>query len=220
MSCPYGGRVSAEQYPSIPVKEGFYADWDIKEISRAAADENVTVEYVRYLTTLAGSQVRENGQSAVLVDGSFKTQDSLTDTSLDASQVIIEGIEPEEIVEHWQIAFPDDGSGQHKIRYQAPEGQTEGIVIYEKKDGQWIKAQTELMGIYHLFTIDGTSAEFAVCNTAKGIMEYIVYIAVGVLVLLLLIIVIIIKRKHKKKKNLALETKEAEVEEIKSEKAL
>lgn len=208
LSCPYGGSIHGEQYPSIPVKEGFYADWDIKEIEKATADENVTVEYVRYLTTLAGTQTRESGQSVLLVDGTFKAEDILTDTSLDTAQVSIEEREPEEIVEHWQISFPEDGAAQHQIRYRAPEGQTEGISIYVKNDGRWVEAETELMGIYHLFTIDGTAAQIAVCSTAKGIMDYIVYLVLGGLAVILLLTVIVIKSRKKKRKA-ALEEPEA-----------
>lgn len=122
----------AEQYPNIPVKEGFYADWDIKEISRVLADEDVTVEYVRYLTTLAGSEIRDNGQSAVLVDGTFKTEDKLEDTKCDTEGIVIEDIEPDEMLERWKISFPEDGNEKHQIRYQAPQGQTDGIAIYVK----------------------------------------------------------------------------------------
>nr|MDE7246801.1 hypothetical protein [Lachnospiraceae bacterium] len=58
--CPYGGSVALDKYPTIPAKEGFYADWDNKELTNVRLDEDVTVEYVRYLTTLAGSWMREN----------------------------------------------------------------------------------------------------------------------------------------------------------------
>ena len=75
--CLFGGSVSLDKYPTIPAKEGFYADWDNKELTNVRLDEDVTVEYVRYLTTLAGSWIRENKQSSVLVDGMFVQEDEL-----------------------------------------------------------------------------------------------------------------------------------------------
>lgn len=72
VQCPYGGSVPMELYPEIPAKEGFYADWDIKDLNSVLYDEDVTVEYVRYLTTLASTQTRSNQQSVILVDGMFK----------------------------------------------------------------------------------------------------------------------------------------------------
>lgn len=209
LECPYGGRVKTQQYPNIPVKEGFYADWDVKELDRVICDEDVTVEYVRYLTTLAGSQMRENGQSAVLVDGTFKVEDELKDTKCDTAGVVIADREPEEIVEHWQIAFSEDGNASHQIRYQAPQGQTEGIMIYLKKDGGWTPVETELIGIYHLFTIDGNEAEIVICNGEKDIMEYLVYLVIGGAAVIVLLTVVLIKRRKKKKKVSIPETEEA-----------
>ncbi len=200
LDCLYGSNVEAKEYPNIPVKEGFYADWDIKEIDRVIADEDVTVEYVRYLTTLAGSQLRDGGQSAVLVDGTFHVGDALEDTKCETAGIVIEDREPEEIVEHWQIAFPVDGNGSHQVRYQAPQGQTEDIVVYIKNDSGWAQAETEMMGIYYLFSVDGNEAEFVICNTTGGIMEYLVYIVAGTLAVILLVVVIVIRGRKKKKR--------------------
>ena len=200
LDCLYGSNVEAKEYPNIPVKEGFYADWDIKEIDRVIADEDVTVEYVRYLTTLAGSQLRDGGQSAVLVDGTFHVGDALEDTKCETAGIVIEDREPEEIVEHWQIAFPEDGNGSHQVRYQAPQGQTEDIVVYIKNDSGWAQVETEMMGIYYLFSVDGNEAEFVICNTTGGVMEYLVYIVAGTLAVILLVVVIVIRGRKKKKR--------------------
>ena len=217
IECPYGGSVDLEQYPNIPVKEGFYADWDNKELVNVRLDEDVTVEYVRYLTTLAGSWLRENEQSSLLVDGMFAQEDELTVDKLgtDSVQVTLTDSfseEPEELTECWQIEIPDDGALSHQVRYQAPQGQTEGVEIYVQDAAGWHKAETELMGIYHLFTVEGSSVKIAVSVTEKGIMDYIVYIVVGGVVLLLVIVLLIRKKKKKRKAK-----KEEEVEEIEKE---
>lgn len=200
--CPFGGSVALNKYPTIPTKEGFYADWDNKELTNVRLDEDVTVEYVRYLTTLAGSWIRENNQSSLLVDGMFAQEDELTVDKLetDSVQVMLPGAEePKELTECWQIEIPDDGASSHQIRYQAPQGQTEGVEIYVQDADAWKKAETELMGIYFLFPAEGSSVKIAVSVTEKGIMDYIVFLAAGAVILILLIVLIIHKKRKKRK---------------------
>lgn len=212
--CPFGGSVALDKYPTIPAKEGFYADWDNKELVDVRVDEDVTVEYVRYLTTLAGSFLRENNQSSLLVDGMFAQEDEITVEKPETTdvQVSLSGEEePEELTECWQIEIPDDGAKTHQIRYQAPQGQTEGVEIYVQDTGAgWRKAETELMGIYFLFPAEGNSVKLAVAVTQKGIMDYIVFIAAGAVVLILLIVLIVHKKRKKKAKKAEAEAAEDE----------
>lgn len=212
--CSFGGSVALDKYPTIPVKEGFYADWDNKELVDVRVDEDVTVEYVRYLTTLAGSFLRENNQSSILVDGMFAQEDEITVEKLGTADVQVslsDAQEPEELTECWQIEIPDDGGESHQIRYQAPRGQTEGVEIYVQDTGAsgWKKAETELMGIYFLFPAEGNSVKIAVSVTQKGIMDYIAFIIAGAVALILLIVLIV----HKKRKKRRAKKAETETEE-------
>lgn len=210
--CSFGGSVPLENYPTIPAKEGFYADWDNKELTNVRLDEDVTVEYVRYLTTLAGSWMRDNNQSSLLVDGMFAQEDELSVDKLgtDSVQVVLPGAEePEELTECWQIEIPDDGAITHQIRYQAPQGKTDGVEIYVQGADGWKRAETELMGIYFLFPAEGNSVKIAVNVEEKGIMDYIVFIAAGAAVLLL-VIVLIVRKKRKKRGARAAEAVEEE----------
>ena len=193
MECAYGAKVASDMYPNIPVKEGFYADWDIKELKNVVQDEDVTVEYVRYLTTIASEQTRSNAQSVILADGTFKK-----DAILEADALNIDDITLADAKEHWHISFPDDGNSLHQIRYQAPQGQTEGVTVYVKQGGEWIKADTEFMGIYYLFTVDGPEAEIAVCIHEKALEDYLIYIIP--VIIAILVVTILIGRKVKRKK--------------------
>ena len=143
----------------------------------------------------------------------FAQEDELTVDKLgtDSVQVMLADSfskEPEELTECWQIDIPDDGALSHQVRYQAPQGQTEGVEIYVQDAAGWHKAETELMGIYHLFFVEGGSVKIAVIVTEKGIMDYIVYIVVGGVVLFLVIVLLIRKKKKKRKTK-----KEEEIEE-------
>lgn len=202
VTCPFGGNVLREVYPDIPAKDGFYADWDIKEIRNIMYDEDVTAEYVRYLTTLASDQTRENGQSVLLADGMFEQE-----AVLEVAGGSIGGNDDSKVpslknlTEYWRITVPEDENEQHQLRYQAPHGQTEGVEIYVEQDGKWIQADTELMGIYHLFIIEGTEAEIAVCIQEQGIVVYLLCIASAVAVVF--IVIFVIRRKKRKSKKAA-----------------
>ena len=166
---------------------------------RSMYDEDVTAEYVRYLTTLASGQTRGNGQSVLLADGMFKQEETLkvTGGSIDGSSD--PGVSLKGITESWQITVPEDGNERHQLRYQAPQGQTEGVRIYLKEGGEWRQADTELMGIYHLLTIDGTEAEIAVCVQERNIADYLVYI-VPVAAVVTIPVIIFGKKKRKIKR--------------------
>lgn len=215
VECPYGGSVALEQYPKIPVKEGFYADWDNKELTNVRLDEDVSVEYVRYLTTLAGSWMRDNGQSSLLADGRFLREDALIVDKLEPADARVEladpsTAEPVELTECWQITIPDDGASSHQIRYQAPQGQTEDVEIYVQDSAGWHKAETEMMGIYYLFPAEGSSVKIAVTVTEKGIMDYLIYIVVGGVVLISVVVLVVRRKRKKRKIKSAVETDAAE----------
>ena len=199
--CAYGGSVSEALYPDIPVKDGFYADWDVKELKDVKNDTDVTVEYVRYLTTLASMQKRNNKQSVILVDGEFE----------EGSTIQVSSGKPEnyasleDITECWKVEFTDDGNATHQFRYQAPDGQTKGVTIYVKTGETWTEADTELMGAYYLFDVDGNKAEIAVSVKNRGIKAYLPFIIGGVVVVGVVVVVIIKKKKTGKKKKAVVE---------------
>lgn len=228
IECPYMSNVTSDWYPDIPAKDGFYADWDIKEIPGIMYDEDITAEYVCYLTTLASRQTRENGQSVLLVDGLFKQEEEIQviggnvagsgaaassqttekardDVADPAGNLLVGGIEMEKaavtgeeylaeeiplknVVERWHITIPEDVNAQHQLRYQASQGQTEDVILYIKQGERWVQAATELMGIYHLFTVEGTEAEIAVCIQDSSMRAYLLYLipvlAAGAILLL------------------------------------
>ena len=199
--CAYGGSVSEALYPDIPVKDGFYADWDVKELKDVKNDTDVTVEYVRYLTTLASMQKRNNKQSVILVDGEFEE-----DSTIQVSSGKPENYASlEDITECWKVEFTDDGNAAHQFRYQAPDGQTKGVTIYVKTGETWTEADTELMGAYYLFDVDGNKAEIAVSVKNRGIKAYLPFIIGGVVVVGVVVVVIIKKKKTGKKKKAMVE---------------
>jgi len=193
--CRYGDSIPDSDYPQIQEKEGYYVDWDIDDLSNVTFDQDVTAQYMRYLTTLAGSQTRGNRQSDLLVDGTFEEGDELHATLYSTSSLPMKNV-----LEHWKLEFPEDGNAQHLLRYQAPDNQTEDVEIYVKNGETWGKEETETMGSYQIFTIDGTAAEIAIVSKTKSLTDYIWIAAVVCGAVTVMIIYSNKKKKHKKKK--------------------
>lgn len=145
--------------------------------------------------------MRDNGQSSLLVDGRFLQEDELTVEKLDvnaADAALPGGEEAGALTERWKITIPDDGVSTHQIRYQAPQGQTDGVEIYVYDGAAWTKAETELMGIYHLFSVDGSSVEIGVCVTGQGIMDDIFFVAAGAAAVTALAVLLVHKKRKKR----------------------
>lgn len=168
----------------------------MKELKNVKNDTDVTVEYVRYLTTLASAQERENRQSLLLADGQFKEGDELLVTPIEeGAYASLEGI-----TEDYRLVLPEDGNTEHQFCYQAPEGQTEGVTIYVKTQDGWQEAETTQMGMYDLFLAEGTDTEIAVRIEEAGIERYLPLFAGGIAAAGLVIFVIVKKKKSAGKK--------------------
>ena len=151
--------LSSKEYPDVPKKDGYYAQWDIKELSRIVFDEDVTAEYKRYLTTLAGSQVRENSQSDFLVDGKFEEEDELHSTLYSTTDIPLKNV-----LEHWKLEIPNDNASEHQLRYLSPKNGQIDVEIYINQNNKWKKVDTDKMGIYRTFMAEGSYVEIAIVS--------------------------------------------------------
>ncbi|MDO5573085.1 MAG: hypothetical protein Q4G60_03805 [bacterium] len=195
VDCQYGVSIPLSDYPEIPEKEGYYAHWDQVELNNISFDEEVTAEYIRYLTSLAGTQKRNDKQSIFLVDGKFKEGDELQ-TGLYST----DGIHVKNILEYWKLSIPEDGAASHQFRYLQADDQKEPVIIYVKNGDKWEKQESGTMGNYQLFTADGTAVEVAIASADVNYTEYICIAAAAVVILLLLVILIRRNRRKTKKK--------------------
>lgn len=208
-ACDYGQMIKEEDYPEVPAKEGYYADWDVKTIDTVLYDEIITASYVRNNTTLAGDIVRGSNQSALLVDGDFKEDDNLL-TVLNIAQADA----MENCREYWEVTIPDDGKQSHQVRYMKADNMDKWPEIYvQENGGSWRKITgDELgeMGAYKTFDVSGNTVKIqtlysdAKANLIKKIL-IIAGIIVGIVVLIAILIVILRSRKrvHKRVKKRA-----------------
>ncbi|MBQ7563478.1 MAG: hypothetical protein IJT16_05755 [Lachnospiraceae bacterium] len=189
----YGDSLEESKFPVPELKEGYYAEWEIKELTDIASNVEVKAEEHKYVTTLAGDRLRDDGQSMLLVDGSFKEGDALS-----VESVIAVGLPIENVTEHYVASIPDDGTLTHTLRYQPLPG--EEVLIYTRVGNEWRKVKTREYAGYELFDASGNTVEFAV-SAVEGIDQKYILIGVAaaavVLIVLFLIIYGHIKRKRR-----------------------
>ena len=66
ISFDYGASFTEADYPEIPQKEGYYAEWSTPVLDALHTDTVVNVEYTSYIPALGSSVTRENGRPVFL----------------------------------------------------------------------------------------------------------------------------------------------------------
>ena len=187
----YGDSLDESGYPELPAREGCAARWDVTELNDVHLDTVVEAVYTDYITALSSTNERDDGRAVFFVKGQFGDRDSMTaamqDTPSDMSRA----------VECWTVSIPDDGLESHTVRYLPLEADRK-YKVYAKQDGRWKVLDTETIGSYLAFTVDGNEAELAVVP-AGGMAIWIILGAAAAAAVLAG--VIIIRRKKRKNKN-------------------
>ena len=154
ISFDYGASFTLDDYPEIPQKNGYYAEWSTPVLDQLHTDTVVNVEYTPYIPSLSSSVTRENGRPVFFVDGFFGGSNAVQVTQQDITADV------HGVTEQWLLEFTDDGNETHQIRYLTP-GKAKGKVYVEQADGSWHKVETGSFGSYTTFTTTGTEVEVA-----------------------------------------------------------
>ncbi|MCR4923638.1 MAG: hypothetical protein K5931_06465 [Lachnospiraceae bacterium] len=189
----YGDDINAINFPNDLAEKGHYIEWDVEDVGEVVSDIEIKAESSRFLSTLAGERVRENGQSIVLVDGSFVEGDALTETVEVPLSIPISGIK-----EAYKVTNPPDGAGIHTLRYQPMDPEND-LEIYINKSGKWEKTQLRDFGKYKLFDYNGDVVEFAVKVIEKDMKLYYIAGGAAAFAMILILILLIVKKKGKNK---------------------
>lgn len=200
----YGSNLYKDNFPeAVSSDENMYADWNVDELKHITEDTEVIGESQRYVTTLAGVQLRENKQSAVLVDGRFTAADSLY------SEVTQFSGEDDKL-EIWMIGIPEDNLINHTVRYQKPDG-VEDVKIVVTSGTESYTAEVTEMGRYLTFNVTGKNVKFTVYDESRGFLEkYWYYIAAGAAAVLLIVLILFVKAKRSVEKRRSKTRQEAE----------
>lgn len=215
-----GDTVSASDFTAVDkldLDDDEYVSWDIDE-ETVAGEMEITGEYIRYRSTLASDIARDGGQSVILVDGCFRTEDQIV--VIRTVEKVVDGF----LSEEYSIEIPDDGLVNHKIRYKMPE-EVETINLFVKESGEFKQVEFEQYGKYTVFTAPGNNVEIRVSEIMdpEKLFDIIIAVAIGIVLIIIVIIVLVVKRvkKHRrsvKKTGKAKNTgKELEVSEIDEE---
>lgn len=154
ISFDYGASFTEADYPEIPQKEGYYAEWSTPVLDALHTDTVVNVEYTSYIPALGSSVTRENGRPVFYVDGFFGGSNAVQVTQQDITADV------RGVTEQWLLEFTDDGNETHQIRYLTT-GKAEGKVYVKQADGSWQRVETGSFGSYTTFTVTGTEVEVA-----------------------------------------------------------
>lgn len=184
-------------------------DWEGARLNDLCADTELIGHTAKYITTLAGLQMRESGQSAVLVDGKFVDGQVLTTELSGASN------EPG-IIETWKLTIPEDKQSEHLIRY-CPPSSIKAFRIWLVNGSAKTEAELTTMGKYSTFSVPGDEVIFMVEDTyVNPIIKYLGYeVAAAAVLLILAGIAVHNKKKTKRsKKNNPTGSSDSELDDI------
>lgn len=202
----YREKLAYESYPVIEKREGYYIDWDKKGIDRVENDTRITAHFVKNITTLAGSELNEHGQSRVLVDGSFKLGDEImVDKNITEAGEIFDNTL---VIEGFTVVIPEDGLDTHTIRYALDDEYREDwekiISVYEQTpDNEWkLLDDKRMMGKYLLFDAEGSAPHIQIrLNDFKKVIAknvgMIILAVLGGILIFVFAIRLFIKRKNR-----------------------
>lgn len=198
----YGDSLSVEDYPGLKAKDGYYVDWDIKEVDSMTSDVTVTATYKRYRTTLAAdNKTNDLFMSDLLVDGNFREEDKLDivrEEILQDNSGLVDGVTMQEKI---RLVIPEDGNSSHQLRFKPVDdlatimgvvGSFTGgdIVLFEEKDGNFEElTPSGVMGKYDTYEIEGNKHTLA--YGYKGI-NTLAYLLIGAAILAVIIIITLI----------------------------
>lgn len=174
----YGDSFDDSDFPEIPQKEGYYARWNIRDLTNLRFDTVVEANYLPYITALDSADCRDDERPVFFVQGQFQERDYLETVS--GKTEFIPGTKGK-LLEQWHLSIPADGLASHTIRY-LPE--QEKVQLYLLKSGTWSSIQPETMGTYLAFDASGSDVEIAVATSDPAGRDRMLILA-GVLSVLL-----------------------------------
>ncbi len=181
----------------LEVSEGEYIswDWDNSNLNDIKSDSELIGKTARYITTLGSMQLRDNIQSAVLVDGRFIEGDFFKST--------VSGVSTEEnVIETWTLNIPDDLREEHLVRYTPPAGiNPSDVRIWLLNGNDREIADTAPMGRYLTFNTHGLDVKFMVENTyVNPLVKYAGYEGAALVILAAVVIIAVIFGKNRKRR--------------------
>lgn len=190
----YNANLGVSELPSIPDKDGYYAQWPENIVSKPILQNTVVeAEYHVWIESVAGDIASQNDKPLFIAEGKFYDDNKITLSKCDTDNLSGD-------IEYsyaWKMRgtdVKDKGTKTCHFYIKNTSGSSE-VWYRDNADSGWVKADAKEHGSYMTAEIP-YEADFAVIHKESSNMIY--YICGGAAACIIVLAVIIIK-KHKKR---------------------
>lgn len=191
-SVKYGESYDRIKEPLVPEKKGCFGVWE--DIGAGSVTSDIVIEavYRDYITLIESEERNNTGKLAIgLAEGEF-TEDAVLRVSKINTE-IPDGVNKDS-ADIYEIKLSgsgiDDGS---EVKLRLINENKDKVSVWYKKDGEWIKTDSQNRGRYVKFSVDSTSV--TVCVEHKGSSLITALISLTILALGTSLVIIIIKKR-------------------------
>ena len=192
----YNANLGVSELPSIPDKDGFYAQWPENIVSKPILQNTVVeAEYHVWIESVAGDIASQNDKPLFIAEGKFYDDNKITLSKCDTDNLSGD-------IEYsyaWKMRgtdVKDKGSKTCHFYIKNTSGSSE-VWYRDNADSGWVKADAKEHGSYMTAEIP-YEADFAVIHKESSNMIY--YICGGAAACIIVLAVIIIKKRKKRNK--------------------
>lgn len=192
----YNANLGVSELPSIPDKDGFYAQWPENIVSKPILQNTVVeAEYHVWIESVAGDIASQNDKPLFIAEGKFYDDNKITLSKCDTDNLSGD-------IEYsyaWKMRgtdVKDKGTKTCHFYIKNTSGSSE-VWYRDNADSGWVKADAKEHGSYMTAEIP-YEADFAVIHKESSNMIY--YICGGAAACIIVLAVIIIKKSKKRNK--------------------
>lgn len=187
----YNANLGVSELPSIPDKDGYYAQWPENIVSKPILQNTVVeAEYHVWIESVAGDIASQNDKPLFIAEGKFYDDNKITLSKCDTDNLSGD-------IEYsyaWKMRgtdVKDKGTKTCHFYIKNTSGSSE-VWYRDNADSGWVKADAKEHGSYMTAEIP-YEADFAVIHKESSNMIY--YICGGAAACIIVLAVIIIKKK-------------------------
>ena len=192
----YNANLGVSELPSIPDKDGYYAQWPENIVSKPILQNTVVeAEYHVWIESVAGDIASQNDKPLFIAEGKFYDDNKITLSKCDTDNLSGD-------IEYsyaWKMRgtdVKDKGTKTCHFYIKNTSGSSE-VWYRDNADSGWVKADAKEHGSYMTAEIP-YEADFAVIHKESSNMIY--YICDGAAACIIVLAVIIIKKRKKRNK--------------------
>lgn len=192
----YNANLGVSELPSIPDKDGYYAQWPENIVSKPILQNTVVeAEYHVWIESVAGDIASQNDKPLFIAEGKFYDDNKITLSKCDTDNLSGD-IEYSYAWKMRGIDVKDKGTKTCHFYIKNTSGSSE-VWYRDNADSGWVKADAKEHGSYMTAEIP-YEADFAVIHKESSNMIY--YICGGAAACIIVLAVIIIKKRKKRNK--------------------